>query len=135
MKQLTATIIILLITLTCNAQKYWEDSAYQQRVRKMSAERDIALAKQNAYWDSINNKSRNEFRAEIIKKYGKVKGTKIANGEIELGYTQQMVTDAWGPADRITTTVTNGVTLQNWYYKNHKAMLTFKKNKIVSITG
>lgn len=134
MKKLSATIIILLISLNSFAQKYWEDSAYQQRARESAAKRKEARQKENAYWDSINNKGLSEFNAELIKKYGKTKGTAIAKGEIKLGDTQEIVTDAWGAADKISYTTTKAGTMQTWYYKKHKALLTFKKNKLVSVT-
>ena len=134
MKKVLATIIILILSLPCFAQKYWEDSAYQARAKKSSEERKLARAKQDAYWDSINNKGVAEFKASMIKKYGKQKGTAIANGEIKLGDTQEIVTDAWGAADKISYTTTKAGTMQTWYYKKHKALLTFKKNKLVSLT-
>lgn len=130
MKQLTATIIILILTLPCFAQKYWEDSAYQQRAIKAAAERKLAREKQNAYWDSINNKRNSEYKAGIIKKYGVKTGTKIADGKIEIDYTKEMCEYAWGSPDN---TRIDGKK-ESWYYRKNKTALTFSSGKLVMIT-
>ena len=129
MKKLIIILFAIFTALLCNGQKYWEDSAYQQQATKASADRKIAREKQHAYWDSVNNNGQKQYKAAIIKKYGKVTGTKIANGEIEVGYTKAMCEAAWGSAD----TERKDGAMESWYYRKYLTALTFKNGKLIKI--
>lgn len=78
---------------------------------------------QKGYWEQANiekeqvNKEKEQTRKnELIKKYGKKKGTDIGNGIIRIGYTKQMVLEAWGKPYDINRTVSRSGTREQWIY-------------------
>ncbi|HXU28522.1 MAG TPA: hypothetical protein VN698_14925 [Bacteroidia bacterium] len=79
----------------------------------------------------IEQAQQNEIN-ELIKKYGKNFGTKIARGEVEIGMTKNMCREAWGePERKRETKVVNGTT-EKWFYPQAR-FLYFIGDKLNSL--
>ncbi|HXD93979.1 MAG TPA: hypothetical protein VNX01_12260 [Bacteroidia bacterium] len=91
----------------------------QKQLEKALAEQQAIEAEQTR----VNN---------LIKKYGKNFGAKVANGDVAMGMTKNMCRDAWGEPIRIQETkVTNGTT-EKWFYSSNR-FLFFTGNMVSSL--
>lgn len=86
---------------------------------KLSIEKDILLKE----IDSLKNRlvvleeeSISTLKKQLIRKYGKVKGTRLANGQIWKGMTEKMLEDSWGMPDTITKNKEKWGLFRQWYY-------------------
>jgi hypothetical protein len=98
-----------------------DDSIYQVKKDKENAIEAESVRLQNF-----------AYKNECIKKFGKVKGEKISQGQIALGDNKQMVEFAWGSADRISNSISNNASIEIWYYKKYNAYLSFKKDILIN---
>ncbi len=130
MKTLFAIITIIFLSLQSFAQRVASPEETKEYLRKSDSIYKAKKAREDAYWDSINNKGLQDHKAAMIKKYGVKTGTKIANGEIEMGFTKTMCQEAWGNAD---TERTDGKK-ESIYYRKMRTALTFTNGKLVKIT-
>ena len=53
---------------------------------------------------------------ELIKKYGKENGSRIAKGQIWKGMTEKMLEESWGKPDKIDKNKEKWGTYTQWYY-------------------
>ena len=53
---------------------------------------------------------------ELIKKYGKENGSRIAKGQIWKGMTEKMLEESWGKPDKINKNKEKWGTFTQWYY-------------------
>ena len=101
--------------------------------RKKKYEEDQYKAKQEVINTQIAAGAEQARINELIKKYGKKFGTKIANGQVELGMTKNMCLAAWGEPGNIRKTATaNGGTNEKWFY-GRVAFLYFKGNVLAEM--
>jgi hypothetical protein len=100
-----------------------DDSVYEAKQKREAAMQHVR-----------EQKMKDEYRQECIRKFGAKKGNTIANGLIELGFTEEMVDFAWGSTDYTTfNTHTKEGTIVKKVFKSGK-VLTFKKGILVAIT-
>lgn len=105
---------------------------------KEAAERQKRLAEENALkkreqeYRQRKEQEQIEFRQRMISKYGNEKGRIIADKQIAVGMTTEMVRDAWGrPMDTYRTTTKYGQS-EVWCY-NYKTRIYFFEGKVVQI--
>jgi hypothetical protein len=55
-------------------------------------------------------------RKELVRKYGKEIGYRIAGGKVWKGMTEKMLKDSWGKPDRITKNKEKWGIFTQWYY-------------------
>lgn len=74
--------------------------------------------KKKSQWksDSEENKKENERLNKLIKKYGKVDGTKVYNRKIWIGMTSQMTRDSIGHPSDINKSVYSWGVKEQWVY-------------------
>lgn len=102
-------------------QKHIEDSLRYREI-------DIRDSTQNAQ-DSIKDRLHKQY---CIKKYGAKLGTSIYNGHIDIGYTKQMVKDAWGDGYDEDTMIKQNVTVVTWTYSSNTWVI-FRNGKVYMI--
>lgn len=124
-------IIILLVLV-------FSGNIYSQSVEKISKERytnlvDSLTAEKNSltkqkqlliaqidslekYKVDLSNKLVSARSKSLVKKYGKEIGSRVANGQIWKGMTEQMLEDSWGKPDKITTNKKKWGIFRQWYY-------------------
>lgn len=118
------------------ANKAFEDEkVVKERYAKVEAEvkarekRDAEKAEKEM---AEKEKYERENLADCIKKFGTVKGRKIANGQVELGMTREMCEYAKGSFYKNTEFMKDGLKCQIWRYDNG-LWLTFKGDRLVLI--
>ena len=101
-----------------------------ERQKKLAEEN--ALKKRNQEYQLRKKQEQTEFRKLMISKYGYEKGEIIADKQIAIGMTAEMVRDAWGrPLNTYRTTTSNGLS-EVWCY-NYKTRVYFFDGKVVRI--
>ena len=53
---------------------------------------------------------------QLIRKYGKKNGLRVARGQVWKGMSEKMLEDSWGKPDKITKNKEKWGTFTQWYY-------------------
>jgi hypothetical protein len=106
------------------------DSLAKQRIMFEAEANANALV--NAQLRAIEEeKLLNEKRKALTKKYGKRNADLMLNEQVEIGFTKEMVAEAWGDPASFTKSVVASSVLDYWYYNNGDRV-TFKNGKVIS---
>lgn len=99
---------------------------YNFLVDSLSLEKDRLLKEKKTLLseiDSLKNyitelhyKKDSSRSSELIRKYGKEVGNRIANRQVWKGMTDKMLEDSWGKPDKIDKNVENWGVFTQWYY-------------------
>lgn len=81
-------------------KKIKEEKEEQERIKH-----EVLLVKEEA-----------EYKAKLIRKYGKQNALLILNNEVKLGFTKAMCIEAWGKPSEINRTITRYGTREQWVY-------------------
>lgn len=73
--------------------------------------------------------SRIEKNPQIFDKFSEEEQAKIRNGEVELGFTEQMVYLAIGAPDRKKTRITEEETTESWIYQGYRRSHSFYRSR------
>lgn len=104
-----------------DADDLYKMRMYDDSIQQVNKDKENAIEAENVRLQNF------VYRNECIKKFGKVKGEKISQGQIALGDTKQMVEFAWGSADRISNSISNNASIEIWYFKKYNTFLSFRK--------
>lgn len=85
---------------------------YRELLRQEAEERDSReRARQLA-----EEREEQEYYNSLVRKYGRANARLISVGNIKLGFTKNMVLEAWGEPYDINRTITRHTTLEQWVY-------------------
>ncbi|MFR9498389.1 MAG: hypothetical protein SNI05_08190 [Rikenellaceae bacterium] len=77
-------------------------------------------------------KDEQEYKAKLIKQYGKANAELILKNQIKLGFTKQMCIESWGEPEDINKTITYYGTHEQWVY-GLDTYIYFDNNKLTTI--
>ncbi len=100
-------------------KRFMLEEAYNQRevmrLQKIVENKRI-LKEEREQNERIKKEQQAKHLKECIAKWGKEKGTLIANKKVQIGMTKEMCTAAWGKPQSINTTISNHRTHEQWVY-------------------
>ncbi|MEE9431498.1 MAG: hypothetical protein V3V16_10680 [Melioribacteraceae bacterium] len=68
------------------------------------------------YIAELEPKLKSSRGKQLVRKYGKKIGGRIASGKVWKGMTEKMLKDSWGKPDRVTKNKEKWGTFTQWYY-------------------
>ena len=127
MKLLFTAILLVFLSLQNFAQT--EKSLSRERFDEvydslLVAKRNLQLEKQilTSEIDSLQNllveleeKVSSSRTKQLVRKYGKKNGLRIARGQVWKGMSEKMLEDSWGKPDKITRNKEKWGTFTQWY--------------------
>lgn len=66
--------------------------------------------------EELDGRLRSSRSKQLVRKYGKKIGNRIAQGQVWKGMTEKMLEDSWGKPDKITKNKERWGTFTQWYY-------------------
>ncbi len=125
-KQILLFSLIFTITLLAQNDKKISRERYDFLMDSLRTEkqnlldlREILLTKIDSLLNiktSLEEKSNSARTKQLIRKYGKKNGLRIARGQVWKGMTEKMLKDSWGKPDRITKNKEKWGLFSQWYY-------------------
>lgn len=107
------------------AQQKKEDSIMAAKYAVQDAIRDSVRRHNDSLYAIKIKNSQNEHLKECIRRFGKINGELIANGQVKQGFTKEMCEYAWGNPRSVQV---EGITEIWWYQKVN--YLKFKDGKL-----
>ena len=92
-----------------------KDDVIKKSIPSILKEIDAKLSSLD--FDKYYNEKKNNTKIMLVKKYGTKLGESLANGNIKIGMTSQMVRDALGEPDNINNTETEFSFSSQWVYR------------------
>ena len=127
-KILITILIVVSLTNDCFAQDIIEitKERYDFLVDSLSLEKERLLLEKKTliseidslqnYLSELKYKLESSRTDQLIRKYGKEIGNRIANGQVWKGMTDKMLEDSWGKPDKIDKNVEKWGVFTQWYY-------------------
>lgn len=98
--------------------------SHKEAVSKEEAKRIIDEAKEA--------REEQEYKKELIKRYGASNASLILEGRVKIGFTKEMCEESWGAPDDINTTITRNRRWEQWVY-GIGCYLYFEGDRLVAI--
>lgn len=119
----------LYIPVSKDWQHKWElASDYKKRIEQ----EEFAIQQEHKRREEMLAREEAEYKASLVKKYGKTNAETILSGKVKIGFTKQMCEEAWGSPIDINRTVTIYGTTEQWVY-GLSCYLYFEGNKLTGI--
>lgn len=125
-KQILLFLLIFTIALIAQTDKKISRERYDFLMDSLLTEKQSLLVQKEvliAEIDSLQNvkisleeKSNSARVKQLVRKYGKKNGLRIARGQVWKGMTERMLKDSWGKPDRITKNKEKWGLFSQWYY-------------------
>lgn len=93
-----------------------EKIIYAEEQRKIEEENARKRAQEEAEYRAKIEREEREYKANLIKKYGKDNALLILDGQVKIGFTKEMCIESWGRPYDINRTVTAYGTHEQWVY-------------------
>lgn len=84
--------------------------------RKKEAEEARKRAEEEAEYQAMLEKEEREYKAGLIRKYGRANALLILENAVKIGFTKEMCVEAWGTPYDINRTVTRNCIHEQWVY-------------------
>lgn len=92
------------------------DIVFAEEQRKIEEEEARKQAEEEAKYQAMLEKEEQEYKASLIKKFGRKNALLILDNIVQIGFTKQMCIESWGQPYDINRTITSGGTHEQWVY-------------------
>ncbi len=105
-------------TITKDRYNFLIDSltAVKSELLTQKAELNHQIDSLKSVLEKLQNNISSSRIKQLIKKYGKKNGSRIAKGQIWKGMTEKMLEESWGKPDKIDKNKEKWGTFTQWYY-------------------
>jgi len=126
LKQIILFVILFCVTFFAQTDKQISRERFNFLVDSLTTEKSSLLIQKEILLseiDSLQNvlitleeKSNSTRVKQLVRRYGKKNGRRVASGQVWKGMTEKMLEDGWGKPDRITKNKEKWGVFTQWYY-------------------
>ena len=137
-KQILYLLFLFIASSFAQTEKSISRERYNFLVDSLTSEKSSLLEQKETLLleiDSLQNvlitleeKSSSARTKQLVRRYGKKNGMRIARGQVWKGMTEKMLENSWGKPDRITKNKEKWGIFTQWYYG--KITYFFKDKKM-----